>query len=163
MKAQQQYTATILGQNVPVTITSGTAAQQKIIRGDLDAAVGDINGHAGKLSAADIKTIHNIKSITVNDRLRTGMNVKTGAFNLRSTYVLAPGDTTAWLASAVAHDAYHVTQYQQGLVYNRQTAAGLERAADAFEMRVGAIFGLTPAQLNYLKNDTHTLYNTAPY
>jgi RHS repeat-associated protein len=162
-QAQQQYTATILGQNVPVSITSGTAAQQKSIRADLDAAVGDINGYAGKLSAADIKTIHNIKSITVNDQLRTGVNVKTGAFNLRSTYILAPGDTTAWLASAIAHDAYHVTQYQQGLVYNRQTAAGLERAANAFQMRVGATFGLTRAQLNYLKNDTHTLYNTVPY
>ena len=27
----------------------------------------------------------------------------------------------------------------------------------------GAKFGLTPAELNYIRNDTHTLYNTPPY
>lgn len=73
------------------------------------------------------------------------------------------GSTTAWIASTIAHDAYHVTQYKHGEVYNRQTALRLEHEANQFQISVGATFGLTPAQLEYLRNDTHTLYNTPPY
>jgi hypothetical protein len=29
--------------------------------------------------------------------------------------------------------------------------------------RVGATFGLTQSQIDYIRNDTHTLYNTPPY
>ena len=162
-EAQNQYTATILGQKVSVTIIGGTADDRSAIRGRLDAAIGDINQHAGDLSASDAKTIHNVKSITVDDGKRTGIDVKTGAYNLKPGYVTAPGSSTAWLASTIAHDAYHVTQSQRGEVYNRQTAPRLEREANAFQMRVGAKFGLTAAELNYIRNDTHTYYNTPPY
>ena len=56
------YTATILGQKVPVSITGGTADDRAAIQGRLNGAIGDINQHAGDLSASDTKTIHNIKS-----------------------------------------------------------------------------------------------------
>jgi RHS repeat-associated protein len=157
------YTASILGQKVRVTIVGGTADAQKAIRGRLDAAFAAINQHAGDLSASDIKTIHNIKSISVDDSMRTGVDLKAGAYNLKPGYVMAEGSSTAWIASTIAHDAYHVTQFQQGEVYNRQTAPRLEHEANQFQMRVGAKFGLTPGELNYIRNDTHTLYNTKPY
>src|SRR5206468_9050756 len=142
-QAQNQYTATILGQKVPVTIIGGTADDRSAIRGHLDAAIGDINQHASDLSASDVKTIQNVKNITVDDGKRTGIDVKTGAYNLKPGYVTAPGNSTAWLASTIAHDAYHVTQSQRGEVYNRQTAPRLEREANAVMFRVGVWFGLT--------------------
>ena len=67
------------------------------------------------------------------------------------------------LASTIGHDAYHVTQFQQGEIYNKQTAPRLEREANQFQIRVGAKFGLTQSQIDYIRNDTHTLYNTPPY
>ncbi len=73
------------------------------------------------------------------------------------------GSTAAWLASTIGHDAYHVTQFQHGEIYNKQTAPRLEREANQFQMRVGATFGLTQSQIDYIRNDTHTLYNTPPY
>ncbi|HKW74071.1 MAG TPA: RHS repeat-associated core domain-containing protein, partial [Terriglobales bacterium] len=160
---QLQFTANILGQKIQVTITGGTGKEQVAIRDRLDAAIRDINQHADKLTPSDVKTIHNVKTITIDDTKRTGVDVKSGTYNLRSTYVMAKGSSTAWIASTIAHDAYHVTQYQRGEVYNRQTAARLEHEADQFQLRVGAKFGLTPAELNYIRNDTHTLYNTSPY
>jgi RHS repeat-associated protein len=160
---QNQYTATILGQKVPVTIIGGTADDRSAIRGRLDAAIGDINQHAGDLSASDVKTIQNVKSITVDDGKRTEIDVKTGAYNLKPGYVTAPGASTAWLASTIAHDGYHVTQSQRGEVYNRKTALRLEREANAVMIRAGVWFGLTTAELNYIATDRHTAYNTAPY
>jgi hypothetical protein len=56
-----------------------------------------------------------------------------------------------------------VTQFQQGEIYNKQTAPRLEREANQFQIRVGATFGLTQSQIDYIRNDTHTLYNTPPY
>jgi RHS repeat-associated protein len=167
LEAQQaqntSYTATILGQRVPVRIIGGTADDRAAIQGRLNGAIGDINQHAGDLSASDTKTIHNIKSITVDDSQRTGVDVKTGAYNLKSSYVMNKGSTAAWLASTIGHDAYHVTQFQQGEIYNKQTAPRLEREANQFQIRVGATFGLTQSQIDYIRNDTHTLYNTPPY
>jgi len=157
------YTATILGQKVPVSITGGTADDRAAIQGRLNGAIGDINQHAGDLSASDTKTIHNIKSITVDDSQRTDVDVKTGSYNMKSSYVMNEGSTSAWLASTIGHDAYHVTQFQQGEIYNKQTAPRLEREANQFQMRVGATFGLTQSQIDYIRNDTHTLYNTPPY
>lgn len=163
MAQNTSYTATILGQKVPVSIAGGTADDRAAIQGRLNGAIGDIDQHAGDLSASDTKTIHNIKSITVDDSLRTGVDVKTGTYNLKSSYVMAEGSTAAWLASTIGHDAYHVTQFQQGEIYNKQTAPRLEREANQFQIRVGAKFGLTQSQIDYIRNDTHTLYNTSPY
>jgi hypothetical protein len=47
------------------------------IRGRLDGEISDINSHAGLLSASDIGTIHNIKAITVDDRLWAPEQVNT--------------------------------------------------------------------------------------
>jgi len=162
-KQQLQYTATILGQDVPVTIFGGTTEDRDAIRGRLDAAINDINKNADGIDPSDINIIHNIKAITVNDDSRTGIDVKTGTYNLKPSYVLNPGSNTAWLASTIAHDAYHVTQFKNGEVYDEQNASRLEREANAFQIRVGTILGLTQGQIDYLRNDTHTVYNTQPY
>ena len=159
---EQKYTAAVLGQNVGVTITAGPTDQRTGVRDRLDAAFDNINQHGDKLSADDVKVIHNVKSVTVDDKLRTGINMQTGTYNLRSAYI-QNSSSAAWLASTIGHDAYHVTQYQRGEVYNRETSGRLEHEANIFQMRVGRIFGLTERQLQYLNSDTHTLYNTAPY
>jgi hypothetical protein len=66
------YTATILGQKVPVTISGGTADDRTAVRGRLDAAVADINQHADQLTPFEVKVIHNVKSITSNDWEESG-------------------------------------------------------------------------------------------
>jgi hypothetical protein len=147
---------------VPVTIIGGTDLERAVIYGSLYAAADDINSSSGKLSASDTTTIQNIKSITVDDSQRTGVNQKSGVYNLKPSYILNGGTTIPWLASTIAHDAYHVTQYQHGDVYNRETAPRLKHEANQFQIHAGTAFGLTPSQLEYLKNDTHTLYNTSP-
>jgi hypothetical protein len=74
-----------------------------------------------------------------------------------------PQVSTAWLASTMVHDGYHVTQFQRGEVYNRETASRLEREANAVMFRAGVWLGLTTTELNHIATDKHTLYNTSPY
>jgi RHS repeat-associated protein len=161
--AQNQYTATILGQKVPVTIIGGTADDRSAIRGRLDAAFADINQHAGDLSAEDVKNIQNIKTLTVDNSRLTGTDLRTGTYNLKPGYVTAPGASTAWLASTFAHDGEHVAQFRRGEAYNRETAPRLEREANAVMFRAGVWLGLTATELNHIATDRHTAYNTSPY
>ncbi len=97
-----QYTATILGQDVPVTIVGGTADDRNAIRGRLDAAFADINQHGAALSAAEAEIIKNVKGITVSEEMRTAVNPRTGTYNLKSGYI--EGSSTAWLASTIGHE-----------------------------------------------------------
>jgi RHS repeat-associated protein len=154
------YTVTILGRKVSVSITGGTADDRSAIEDRLNAAVDDINQHAGDLSASDVKTIQNIKHIDVEGGVTTGVKGRT--YSLTPGYIMDPGCTTAWLASTIAHEGYHVDQIHHGEVYDKQTAPRLEHEANLFQMRVGAKFGLTPAELNYLSNDKHTSYDNNP-
>ena len=133
------------------------------VQSKLGGAIGLVNTNWSKLSDQEKATMNNIKSVTVDDSKRTGIDVKTGTYNFKSSYIMNEQSTTAWLASTFGHDAYHVTQFQRGEVYNKQTAGRLEHEANQFMGRVGAKFGLTPSQLDYINNDTHTLYNTGPY
>jgi hypothetical protein len=133
------------------------------VQGKLESSIGVVNANWSKLSDQEKATINNIKSVTVDDSKRTGVDVKTGTYNFKSSYITNERSTTAWIASTVGHDAYHVTQSQRGEVYNRETAPRLEHEANQFQIGVGAKFGLTQSQIDYIKNDTHTLYNTPPY
>jgi len=72
------------------------------------------------------------------------------------------GASAAWIASTIAHEAYHVKQSYQGQVYNLRSAHKMEREANRFQMRVGAKSGLSPSESEYLNKDTHTLYNGPP-
>ncbi len=57
------------------------------------------------------------------------MQVETGTLLYRPHYVLQEETTTPWLASAMAHDAFHEYQYQLGLDYNLDTSHDLEKAS----------------------------------
>lgn len=163
------YRANLLGRRITVTVGAGTttASQQQVLLRKLGAAIADINRHSKDLTASETKIIQNVKGITLQSGRgrRTGIDPPTGVYNLLPNYVWY--SNTHWLASTIAHDSYHVLQYKQSgnnpNFYNPSTAARLERAADNFEIRVGAKLGLSPAQLRVLKNDTHTLYNTRGY
>ncbi|MGH7241281.1 MAG: hypothetical protein ACREGB_03230, partial [Candidatus Saccharimonadales bacterium] len=153
---------TILGHDIDIGIEGDIPESEQVdIQVKLDVAIGDIDEHAGALSQSEAEIIQGINGITVNDNERTGINVQTGIFNLKSMYI--EESSTAWLASVIGHDAYHVFQYQLGESYNPQTASVLEREADLFQIQVGKIFGLTPYEIEYIENDRHTFYNTNPY
>ena len=158
---QEQYTAALLGKPITVTISAATIKQIIAISEKLDAALADINSNASKLTTSELQTIHNINSISVGDNARSGMDVETGDYHMMTSYVMGSG--TAWLASTIAHDAYHITQYQHGEVYGPSTAPRMEHDANQFQIRVGVKLGLTQSDVNYLRQDKHTLYNTNPY
>jgi hypothetical protein len=45
----------------------------------------------------------------------------------------------------------------------RSQRRDLGHPADRFQIRVGRVFGLTKRDLDFLKQDTHTSFNTLPY
>jgi len=158
----------VLGSTVAITYDPKMSDTDKLAASDkLVAAAGVVNGAADKLTGDEKAAIHNVKSISVSagegkDDPRTAI-APSGNENFRLSYLTNPGSTAAWTASAIAHDAYHLVTDPKGTLYGPDTAAGLEKKSNAFQMQVGAKFGLTPNQLDYIKNDTHTLYNTNPY
>jgi len=150
---------------VPVTITGEEADERNQVRARIDAAIALINAHADQLDPADVNIIHNVKSITASDWLYSFIDVRTGRFNLLFSDVLNPGMSTAFLATDIAHDAYHVTQHRRWMENTPENAPLYERQANAFSMRPGKIFGLTPDELNVINSDRHTFYNPShdPY
>jgi RHS repeat-associated protein len=157
---------TILGQNVKVTYVGLRDEQKQAASDKLVAAENTING-AKDLTDDEKAAIHKVQSISVSagegkDDPRTGIDAS-GNENFRFSYLNNPGSTAAWTASAMAHDAYHLVTDPKGTLYGPDTAAGLEKKCNEFQMQVGAKFGLTQDQLDWIKNDTHTLYNTNPY
>ena len=93
-------------------------------------AAAKVINDAKDLTNDEKTTIHNVKSISVDakeasgDLERTEVHVSTGRENLRSTYIA--GSDATWLASAIAHDAFHITQSQRGEGYTKDSAAKLK-------------------------------------
>ena len=155
----------ILGQKVGVTYHGLSDAQKQAASDKLQAAVDVINN--ADLTEDEKGDIHKITSISVSageglKDPRTGSD-PSGNENFRFSYLSDAGSTPAWTASAYAHDAYHLVLDPKGTIYGPKTAAGLEKKCNEFQMQVGAKFGLIKDQLDWIKNDTHTLYNTNPY
>ena len=121
------------------------------------AAANAING-AKDLSESDTAIIHNLKSINVDPVPKTGIDRTSGNETMRPQYI--KDSSVAWLASALAHDAYHVAQYLRGEPYRGQAS---EVPANDFQARVGAKFGLTQDDLNHLKKDTHQANDGTSY
>ena len=157
---------TILGQKVDVKYDPSLSPEQQLVASDkIKAAVDVIN--KADLSNDEKQSIQKIKSISVSagegkDDPRTAPSPG-GNENIRFSYLTGPGSTAAWMASALAHDAYHLVTDPKGTLYGPDTATDLEKRCNAFQMKVGAKFGLTQDQLDWIKNDTHTLYNTNSY
>jgi RHS repeat-associated protein len=156
-----RYQSTILGQNVSVDITASQVQQVQALSSHVNSAIDTINTHSAQLSRPEIDSIHNIRGITVHDNARTSIDQASGIYNIRSSYIMA--SSSVWLASTIAHDSYHVTQFRRHDLYNPSTAARLEREANRFQIEVGRKFGLSRTEIEYIKNDTHTLYNTSGY
>ena len=159
--ANTQYQLTVLGKSVDVNITASSSEQVEALSNRIDSAFDRINSHVDDLSDSEIDTIQNIHHITVDETRRTGIISSTGTYNLRGSYIM--NSSTAWLASTIAHDSYHVLQYQRGERYNQSTAARLESEANIFQISVGRKLGLSTSDINYINNDTHTRYNTGSY
>jgi hypothetical protein len=164
-KKQPVKSITVLGQNVNVTYDPNLTDQQKQQASDkLTAAADVINGaDLTKDEKADIQKITSI-SVSAGEGQkdpRTGPSPN-GNENFRFSYLTDPGSTAAWTASAYAHDAYHLVTDPKGTLY-RKDPAGFEKKSNDFQRQVGAKFGLTQDQLDKIKSDTHTLYNTNPY
>jgi RHS repeat-associated protein len=156
---------TVLGNKISITYDPNLSADQQLAASNALVAMANVINDAN-LSEDEKADIQKIQTISVsagegqNDP-RTGPSPN-GNENFRFSYLMDPGSTAAWTASAFAHDAYHLVIDPKGTLYNKDPA-GLEKKSNDFQRRVGAKFGLTQDQLDKIKNDTHTLYNTGPY
>lgn len=162
-KIKSHYKARILGRDVNILIWANSPEQSQELRKRLNEATAVINQHAQHLSPEDVQIIRNVSGITVDETKDTGVDPETGIYNIRPSYITSPGDTPVWLASTFAHEGYHVAQRKSGKVYNRQTAPALEREADDVQIRAGTVLGLLPYQIEALREDTHTRYNSPRY
>ncbi|MFZ1613311.1 MAG: hypothetical protein WAT51_04005, partial [Holophaga sp.] len=157
---------TLLGNSVPITYGPTLTQADKNAAGNaLQGAADLINGKASQLTLQESSIIQGIKQFIVNPKIHTGItNQAGGVYNIQPNYLKS---NAAWLASAIAHDSFHIYQYCLGQVYNRKTAVARERAADAFQMEVGAKFGLQQRELDWIykdmTGDTHTAYNAPNY
>jgi RHS repeat-associated protein len=145
-----EYIAKILGKDVKVHIDDNLAAkEQGKLKGRLDAAIGNINGHAGDLTSQQKSVLGNIKSIDVSGSLaRSYVNESGGDFHLTVGYV--KGGSTAWLGSAIGHDGFHVEEFKQGGISNSR-GVNAEKRAFQFQLGLGQRIGFTDNGSNYLK------------
>lgn len=132
-----------------------------VLSNRLDSAISLINDHSKGLSKEELRIIRDINGFYVRDNIRTGMNMDTGIYNLRSSYIIA--SPIAWLSSTIAHDSFHIEQRRQGYFYNRLSAPRMEMEANRFQIQVGRKLGLPESSIEYIKNDTRALYNTNSY
>lgn len=121
-----------------------TADQTKV-----GGAVGAINSNWSKLSDQEKTTIGGIKSIDVSGSAqRSYVRESTGKLTLTQDYVSK--SSTAWLASAIAHDAEHVALFKSdGIAASRGIPA--EVKAMQFQLQVGVKFGLSAFEVRYLQ------------
>ena len=165
-QAAAPTSVTLLGNSVPIVYGPTLTQADKNAAGNaLQGATDLINSKASQLTSQETSIIQGIKQFSVDPNIHTGItNQAGGVYNIQPNYLKS---NTAWLASTIAHDSFHIYQYQQGQFYNRQTAVARERAADAFQMRVGAKLGLQQYELNWIYKDmtgnTHTAYNVPNY
>ncbi len=155
------YTTKLLSRDVGVDIASSSSQNVSSLSSRLDSAIGLINDHSKELSKEELRVIREINGFYVRENIRTGMNTDTGIYNLRASYIIA--SPTAWLSSTIAHDSFHIEQRRQGYFYNRLSAPRMEVEANRFQIQVGRKLGLSEGDIEYIRKDTHTLYNTGAY
>ena len=162
-QSQAATSVTVLGNVIPISYSSSLTDAQRLAAGDnITAAANLINAKADQISAEDKTTLSKVKAITVDNDKLSGVDPKPGTtVNFRTSYLEQGG--TAWNASVLFHEGYHIVQRENHLPYNRHTAHTREQEADFVQGRVGIVLGLSHDQLRALANDTHTAYNTKPY
>lgn len=150
-----------LSRDLGVDIASSSSQNVNVLSNRFDSAINLINDYSKYLSKEELRIIREINGFYVRDNIRTGMDVDTGIYNLRASYIIA--SPTVWLSSTIAHDSFHIEQRRQGYFYNRLSAPRMEMEANRFQIQVGRKLGLPESSVDYIKNDTHTLYNTSAY
>jgi RHS repeat-associated protein len=143
-QAQAATTVTVLGTTVNLSYDPHMSAADRLAASDkIAAAVKAINDNAGKLSDAEKAHIANIKEINVDPKAsRSSVDVKTGTLHDNAGQL---GQGPARLATDLAHDSFHITQFKSGLAH---TGGPAEHDATYFQIGVGGKFGLSQAEIN---------------
>jgi hypothetical protein len=107
---------TILYNSVAVTYAKGISDKDRdSALAAIKSAAALFNNHEGKLADEERKSIANIRTIDVDlTASRSSADVQTGTFHANAGQ-LAEG--TARFATDIAHDSFHVLQWQTGRAY----------------------------------------------
>ncbi|MEZ5312887.1 MAG: RHS repeat-associated core domain-containing protein [Thermoanaerobaculia bacterium] len=141
----------LLGGEINVSIDDAVEGKrQAILFERIHQALGGINSAQVNLTKSEISTIKNISSISVNPNAsRAFVTESTGEQTFTPDYVETA--STAFLGSAIAHDGFHVRLFWQG---GLDASRGLEaeRQAFTFQIEVGQKIGLSPEEIDYIKD-----------
>jgi hypothetical protein len=118
-----------------------TPADKAMIKGGVNLL------NSSKLSLFQADVLGHLKGIQMYGQSgRSGMSLRTGVFRVNVNEFR--GQSLAWTATQIAHDAYHQYRYDYG--FYKGTGLLEERLALLFQMGVGANIGLEPHYLDYL-------------
>ena len=154
-------TVAFAGKTITLTIPNQPRNYPHVqVRQKIQAAIDNINANAHKISTDDIKIVQNINHIVLSDMIsRSGMEEKSGAFFLKISEVMR--QSTGYLSSSIAHDAYHVEQYKRGgYAASRSTQAEVE--AIDFQLRLMPALVIESKGARFLRNyqKDHKAINT---
>ena len=141
------YDTTVIFGSVHIHVDDSLPLSQQFqLAENLNAAIYDINWSGVPLNQAIV--LMDLTAISVDSSaLRSYTNEPTGVFTLTPGYVEA--SSTPWLASAIAHDAYHVEEY---LECQQSRGLNAERNAMQFQLAVGQNLGLSNDEISYLQS-----------
>jgi RHS repeat-associated protein len=145
---QAATSVTVLGNTVKITYSPNMSAQDRLTASDKISDVANlINGNADRLSNTEKASIGNVKEINIDPTAsRSSVDVQTGILHENAGQM---AQDSARLATDVAHDSFHITQYKSGTAY---TGAPAERDATYFQIGVGRKIGLSSSEINKLKD-----------
>jgi hypothetical protein len=148
-------TMTLLGAPLQVTIADSVDPTSRLMMWNkLQLAVDLVNAHAAQLTDSEAKIIKLLKAVNIYAGSAYAFTQEsTAVFTVRTDYLL--GNNTPWMASVLAHEPFHIWEYQQcGTSCSRGVEA--EHKACLFQASVGAKFGLSVAEQEYLQGVFHT-------
>lgn len=123
-----------------ITQTAGDASHLFKTLGAIDL----IRAHAGELTSQQIGVLGLLARIEIGIK-GPCVNVFTGVFYLPPKFITDASLT--YLASAIAHDAYHIELASTGQQWQ---GAEAEWQCRQFQIAVGAVIGLSAGELAYL-------------
>jgi hypothetical protein len=154
-----QDRVTILGKSVAVTYASGVSDKQRdAALAAIKSAAALLDENASKLSDKEKRSIANIKTIDVDPTAsRSSIDALTGTFHANAGQL---AESTARLATDIAHDSFHIMQWKSGRAY---TGGPAEREAAYFQIGIGEKIGLSKEQIDTLKNYADHIENYKDY
>ncbi|HYG99310.1 MAG TPA: RHS repeat-associated core domain-containing protein [Terriglobales bacterium] len=161
-----EYQAALLDKKIRIHIDDHLSdKQQQALKGKLDAAISNINQNAEKLTSQQKSVLGNIKSIDVDGTAKRSFVIES-----KGAFTLSVGDvqksSKAYLGSAIGHDGFHIQLFKIGGIGASRGNDG-ERRATEFQIDFGKRIGLTPGEVNYLKDfrdniEKHSDYFNSP-